>query len=204
VEYEPLHPTADETKRRWQQLERDLAAALEGWLTPGSGSKSIKGDARSYLFVGECKYRWSYHPTEGCVLPLDLQWLEAIWRQAQDAKKIPLLALEWGDGSRACCLPLDYYTVYLGERPDDECETDNRILTLPVRFTQSKTVFTFSKIEVPERTWVLFPWEELFWLRLGELDERKREGKKSTSKWSGSSKPWAKRTFPVRPKGWKR
>jgi hypothetical protein len=192
-----LQPTAEETRRRWQQLERDVAKALEGWQTPGSGNKKIKGDARTYLFAIECKYRFSQHQSGAFVMPLDLQWLEAIWRQAMEAHRVPVLALEWGDGTRALLLPLDYYQLFSEDEPH-AMPTKNRIVNLTSVGAYSPIVLDLHSIEVPEHRWVLVPWDDLATLRSAELSHRAEIGreKKPTA--------WKKRPFPSRQKGWRR
>lgn len=198
---ELLHPTAEDTKRRWKKLEEDLADQLEGWLTVASGSKSDKGDAKSYFFLGECKYRWAWKEEYTWYIPLDLQWLEAIWRHADRKKKIPLLALEWGDGSRAFLLPERHYSKLIGEYEDEEHRSNNRIVNLPVNLTESPYLMILMSIEVPELHWVMVPWDELSWLRFHELAERKELGKQEAAKSIGGRTTWNKRSFPSR-RGW--
>jgi hypothetical protein len=197
---ELMRPPAEETKRRWRKLEADLAERLEGWLTVASGAKSDKGDAKSYLFLGECKYRWSWSEKDDFFMPLDLQWLETIWRHAQAKKKVPLLALEWGDGNRACFIPSEFFftKVWLtggGELPVD---TPGRIINIPVGDSSCYMDYTFTNIEIPESHWLMFPWEDLSWLRIEELEERKRIGKKQKSTLHKSKTAWPKRPFPTK------
>jgi len=200
---ELLRPPAEETKRRWKALEKALADRLEGWLTTGSGNKSDKGDAKSYRFLGECKYRWACD-SGGFYLPLDLQWLETIWRHAQRVDKVPLLALEWGDGTRAFAVPTSYLNVDLewphaGTNP---LVTSGRIIRLSPGDTEMSTVdYSFLNIEVPERYWTFMNWTDLSWLRREELKEREEIGKKAVSKLSGGATRWQKKSFPLKPKG---
>jgi hypothetical protein len=196
---ELMRPPAEETKRRWRKLEADLAERLEGWLTVASGAKSDKGDAKSYLFLGECKYRWAYEVSMSWFIPLDLQWLETIWRHAQAKRKIPLLALEWGDGSRAFMIPQYYYLECVGGSLFGQPQPHtNRIINFGVVLTEDPHCFTFENIEIPEKNWVLLPWSELSWLRTAELDERKEIGKKEQSKLRKRTTVWSKRPFPTK------
>lgn len=201
---ELLRPPAEETKRRWKKLERDLADKLEGWLTIASGSKWDKGDAKSHLFLGECKYRWCCEE-DGFYIPMDIQWLEAIWRHAQYRNKTPLLALEWGNGNRACLVPSGVYEdkilPFLEEDWRGYFVRKNRIIHLPEHWSDMHTTLFLTEMEVQEYEWVMFPWEDLSWLRLEELEVRKEIGRKSAeaiSKLPKTKKVWSSRPFPKR------
>lgn len=200
---ELLRPTAEDTKRRWQKLESDLAYKLAGWLTVASGSKSDKGDAKSYLFLGECKYRWAWNETFTWYIPMDLQWLEAIYRHAQARSKEPLLALEWGDGTRSCMLPALSYVDYIEGGVDELIIEPRRTFPIGIHLANNHIQFEFENIEVPQRSWIMFPWEDLSWLRIEELKEREELGKATASKMklggglrtSTLSGKWPKRGF---------
>lgn len=192
-----MRPPAEETTRRWRKLESDLATKLEGWLTVGSGNKSDKGDAKSYLFLAECKYRWAWNEALTWYVPFDIQWLEAICRHSQARNKVPLLALEWGDSTRTCMIPTLSYIDYIDESVSILRVENRRVLPLGVELCDQTVQFDFTNIEVSQKSWIMFPWEDLSWLRLGELELRKEIGSKytGTKKIGKSPSRWPKRTF---------
>lgn len=161
--------TNEEAKRRGYQLEADVKELIRGKLTPGSGSGNVKGDVKSVLFLCECKFK-SHEDAEGPYLDLDLQWLEAIWRHARDTsysvERIPLLALEWADGTRFFLMPLRRYQELNGQttRLHGHYYT-GRKARLRVNEIISGAMVKFDLIEVPEPIWVFVGWSELFHLR---------------------------------------
>jgi len=162
--------TTDERQACASRLESDTANLLDGRLTPGSGSKSQKGDVVAPGKVRvECK--WSgHHDAERWLHPVQAEWLVTIATYAERTHQTPLLALEWGSGARACFAPWEEVKPYLLQRP---CYTvpfrtlEKRIEELPEPEPDIQ-VYHWAAIEQAWlRDWALLPWEQLpGWLRL--------------------------------------
>jgi hypothetical protein len=190
------------SRDRAVQLEDAVCELLQGKRTPGSGSKSQKGDVRSPMFLAEAKYREQICNGTAFVT-MDLQWLETIWEHARRDDRHPLLAIEAWDGSRAVVVPL---SVYLGlgatvpntgrvECLRSFCVTYGVFQHLPISVT-------FTRIEVPETQWVILSWGEM--LELRQANQPQPETKSSLSSGSGfpsrptrwtTPAPWRKRPF---------
>jgi hypothetical protein len=160
----PSRPEGPELTERWRKMERDLKGMLLGKQTPGSGNHHIKGDVTSPLFCAEAKYRWAWEEEGGFYLPLDLQWLEAIWHHA--GRKTPLLALEWGNGERAVMMPHDLYLNLIGQ--DGTYDEHFPILDIPTRtynvhwdWIEVPCRVKLSAIEVRDVWWIMIGWDEM-------------------------------------------
>jgi hypothetical protein len=156
-------PDSQHTQERWRRLEQDLKGLLDGQVTPGSGNQHVKGDVRSSRFLAEAKYRWSYDEMRGFYILLNLQWLEAIWRQAEETTKISLLALEWGHAERAILMPELAY-----QRLADPDVAALPHITTSLRFVPLfwgelplPCFLTFSSLEIPAKTWTILDWSEM-------------------------------------------
>lgn len=145
--------------KAWQRLEHDLAVLLDGRPVPGSGSSYSKGDVESDLFLVEAKYR-SSSDEEGPYIDLPTDWVETIVHHAAFRIKHPMLALEWGDGTRAFLIKrLSYETVF---------ETA-AVATPVLQFDQRSNIIRPSMIpcvivfdiNLPDRAWYLLSWEDV-------------------------------------------
>ena len=194
----PQRPDPQTTKERWRNLEAAVEKKIRGQKTPGSGSKSVKNDVQNSRYTIECKYRWNVDNHGEFYIELEMQWLEALYRHAEKQQKIPILVLEWGNGARACLMPHDNYYEHIGLDAEPPIELSSRSPTLPSYLVDRATPIDFGCIEIPQYLWVLFPWEELSWLGLEELESSKESGKRNTYKFAPgrkvSSRPFPKRS----------
>lgn len=196
----PDKPSSDESRSRGRQLELDLRKALAGQLTPGSGNKSQKGDVRSKLFCAEAKFRWNYDLDRGYYVDLNLEWLETIWHHALKALRVPILAIEWGDGKRVAMIPLCFYvSLEIGKKPKSGLLKQGRS---PRLYSKAKLVSRFGSveegvwmiqfpdIEISESNWIVLEWEELKQIRRRLQTEPEQKETKPTrprqqgSKWN--------------------
>jgi hypothetical protein len=164
----PERPALEESRARGYALEGELAKALAGSLTPGSGSKRIKGDVKSKVFRAEAKYRWNYSEPDGYYLDLDLDWVDTIWNHANRArpKQTPVLAMEWGNGKRLILLPVDA-AAELGHDPGEQIllTKTGRSVRLWAKDNLAPRSFMFPNLEVPQRVWLSLSWTDLIELR---------------------------------------
>ncbi len=78
---------------RSKKQEREIAKNIGGKVTPASGSKSIKGDARLKGIIRlECK------TTKNKSFSITLDMIEKIEQAALSADEIPAIVLEYNDG----------------------------------------------------------------------------------------------------------
>lgn len=158
-------PDAAETRRRARKLEQDLKTLLQGSLTPRSGSGRIKGDAQSSRFVGEAKYRWQPHAEVRWVIPVLVDWLATLNLHAEEAAKVPVLALEWGEGTRGLLIPASLYQEGYPE-PDTHIQVTQTQVLLGVPLLEGGPLqLSFEQISQGEQTWVLLPWEDFRFVR---------------------------------------
>lgn len=170
-----------------------MAKLLKGRITPGSGSKSQKGDVKASEFLAECKYRKGPSP-DGCCFPLEVEWLETIWNHAMVNRRIPVLAIEWGNGHRAVILPVRDYEKLDGQSCLPVQSVLFRTETICWGPLGLPTCLSFEKIEIPETHWVITSWEDMRELRRA-VEEPEEEPKKAR-KWpirSKGLKRWSKR-----------
>ncbi len=162
VSSSPERPTLTEQAIRWKALEVATARAIGGKITPGSGSKFIKGDAQGKKLLAECKYRWAYRDG-GFVFPLQLSWLEGISYQAEQGHRIPVLGIEYGNGEREFLVP---YPGAGRRIAGNSCQmyvlTGREIILKPGRSPQG---IALPNLKSQERYWVRLSLEELRELR---------------------------------------
>lgn len=158
-------PDAEETRRRWRQLEADAARAIGGNITPGSGNQGVKGDCVSSQFRVECKSYWSWDPGLGYYVPLQLIWLETIWTYARKEDQLPVLVLEWGDGQRRALVPAHHpdVQVYVREESSGNGLWPGRSASLPC--LPAGKLLSFPDLRVVDVVWLLLTLEDLAQLR---------------------------------------
>lgn len=90
-------------------MEKELARRLKGWITPGSGNQSIKGDVQTAEYLLEAK--WRSAQTTGNVYYLDLlsEWLTKVDKQAKARGKEPILAVCIANLDTYCIVRFDYW-----------------------------------------------------------------------------------------------
>ena len=183
-------------------LEERLCELIDGKRTPGSGSKSQKGDVRSDMFLGEAKYR-AQGDDHISVIDVDLQWLETIWEHARREGKIPLLAIETRDQDRAVLLPLPTYLGLGPVVPNTGIIGEGRSFRVgPSLMGRLPVSVRFTRIEVDEPEWVILSWGEMLELRRGNQPQPEKKPtvnsgssfKSRPTRWT-SPAPWRKRRF---------
>jgi Holliday junction resolvase len=87
--------------------EKALANLMGGHGTIGSGNKGMKGDV--WAAVGPERFMIECKATEKDRLAIKAEWLEKLNREALAERRMPLLSIQFGDGSRYIALSkMDY------------------------------------------------------------------------------------------------
>lgn len=188
--------------QRANQLEEDVCELLIGKRTPGSGSKSQKGDVKSAMFLAEAKLR---DEGNGSWINVGLAWLETIWEHARREEKHPLLVVENGQGDRAVLLPSPVYESLGGGavKASTGCPLRSYCLT-SAACNDLPLLLLFHRIEVAAPYWVVISWEEMLELRrthqpkpesapASRLGASQKMGTRLT-RWPTPA-PWRKRSF---------
>lgn len=176
----------DASQVRGLLLEREVEALTRGKLTPGSGSKGIKGDVHSTRFHVEAKYR-SYLPGTEALL-LDIEWLETIVYQKED--RIPVLALEWESGRRLLLLPAIDWELLTDELPaGPPVERSGRSLKFCWPAVP-QSHWLFLALEAPEQRWVGLHWDAFAALRRAvQPKEESRSFRRTNSRFGRTTLP---------------
>ena len=80
--------------KHWERFEADVADALGGFRTPGSGNGWAKGDIKTPKYLIECK------ETSLETMTFQINWLNKIWLEARKEKRIPVLGVELANKQR--------------------------------------------------------------------------------------------------------
>jgi hypothetical protein len=88
--------------RAWEKAEKKVARKIGGRVSPGSGNGYLEGDVKNDSLLVEMK------ETSRPYMTFHIDWLYKILDEATRNRRIPVLGIEFGDGTQIFIVPNRY------------------------------------------------------------------------------------------------
>jgi len=133
--------------KNWERAEAKIARGIGGKRSPGSGNGSIEGDVKNKILCVECK------ETSKEFMVLHINWFVKIVDESTRNNRIPVLAVEFGNGTQIYFIREKDYTEEINVTYDWTNRSTIRIYP--------NDLLTFRKVATNYGSWIIVDMEYL-------------------------------------------